>query len=57
MKVETHVAEVAALAGSDSPLALVQGVPQALDRPTVFVPGDAAALALGADAVAAAIDA
>ncbi len=57
MKVETDATEAASLAAADSPLPLVQGARKPLVRTMIFVPGDAAALALGADAVAAAIGA
>ena len=53
MKVETITTE--STGESTSTLPLVQGARKALARTTIFVPGDAAALALGADAVAAAI--
>ena len=55
MKVETHIAEVATPAGSEVPLPSVQPAFRVPGTTTVFVPGDAAALALEADAVAAAI--
>ncbi len=53
MKVETLTTESAG--ESTLTLPLVSGAGKAIARTTIFVPGDAAALALGADAVAAAI--
>ncbi len=53
MKVETAAVEAATEALAPQPQ--VQGARKAPARTTIFVPGDAAALALGADAVAATI--
>lgn len=53
MKVETAAVEAATEALAPQPQ--VQGARKALARTTIFVPGDAAALALGAAAVVAAI--
>jgi formate dehydrogenase iron-sulfur subunit len=55
VKVETIITE--STGESTSTLPLVRGAGKAITRTTIFVPGDAAALALGADQVAAAITA
>lgn len=55
MRVETGNLEIATVDAATSPQPLARVAGRGLIRATVFVPGDAAALALGADAVAAAI--